>query len=265
MRILAMLTNPLTAVSVLSATTCLAARCAPAEISLLYPRPEVDPDFLPTEDIYTEAHHQKFEASQDRLVQQLVQKVAGWAGPPDLRQVRGKLSTIVNEAAATADLVVLGTPHRDSEANTILATLLFQANKPVLLVPRTMPRDFGQHIAIAWQKECVAAERAVEALNGLLLGAKRTTILIGEHGPGSSSPPAALLHRLSEGGRPAAIRHFPLARRHIGEALLSEARQIGADMLVMGAYGHSRLREFIFGGATTEILRNFNLPVLIHH
>lgn len=267
MRILAMLTSPLTAGSVLAATSCLAARCGPVEINLLYPRPEVDPDFMPTEDVYTAAQRQKFEASQDRLVQQLSQVAAIWAGAglPGLRQARGRLSTIVNEASRTADFVILGAPHQDFEANIILDTVLFQANRPVLLVPRNMPRNFGQHIAVAWQTECIAAERAAESLNGLLLGAERTTILIGDRGDSSSLPSAALLRQLSEAGKPTAIRHFSLAGRHIGEALLNETQEIGADLLVMGAYGHSRLREWIFGGATIEILRDFELPVLIHH
>lgn len=267
MRILAVLTNPLTANSVLSGTSCLAERCGPADINLLYPRPEVDPDVLPTEDVYTEAQRQKFEASQDRLFQQLSQQVANWAGAglPGLTSVTGKLSTIVHEAAITADFVVLGSPHHDSAANTILDSLLFQANKPILLVPGTMPRNFGQHIAVAWQAECIAAERAVAALNGLLLGAKHTTILTGDRGVISSSPPESLLHRLSEAGKPATMRHFPLDGQHVGKALLTEARQIGADLLVMGAYEHIWLREFIFGGATIEILRAFDLPVLIHH
>lgn len=267
MRILAMLTNPLTAGSVLSVTSCLAARCAPADIVLLYPRPEIDPDFMPTEDVYTDAQRQTFEDSQNRLVQQLSQEAARWAGAglPDLRQIRGKLGAIVLEAAATADFVVLGTPHQDSEAHIILDTLLFEANKPVLLAPRAMPRNFGQHIAVAWQAECIEAERAVQSLNGLLLGAKRATILIGDHGGTLSSPPEALLRPFTEAGIPAAICHFSLSGRHIGEALLSEARQAGADLLVMGAYGHSRLREFVFGGATIEILRGFDLPVLVHH
>lgn len=267
MRILAMLTHPLTASSVLAATSCLAARSDPVEIDLIYPRPDTDPDLMPTEDVYTDVQRQGFEASQDLLVQHLSQEAANWAGAglPGLRQIRGKPAAIAQTAAAEANFVVLGAPHGDFEANTILDALLFRANTPVLLVPRTMPRSFGQHIAIAWQGECAATERAVDSLDGLLLGAKRTIILVGDHKASSSPPPEVLLRRLDEADKRATVHHFPLDGRHIGEALLSEARQVKADLLVMGAFSHGRLREFIFGGATIEILRDFDLPVLMHH
>ena len=267
MRILALLTNPLTASSVLAATSCLAARSGAVEIDILYPRPNTDPDFMPTEDAFTEVQSQSFEASHDLLMKQLGQETDNWAGAglPGLRQMRGKPGAVAKDAATNADLVVLGAPHEDVEANTILDTLLFQANKPVLLVPPTMPRSFGQHIAIAWEVECTALQRAIDSLNGLFLGAKRITILLGDQGSVSALPPEALLRWLREPGRPAEIHHFPLDGRHIGEALLSGARQAKADLLVMGAFSHGWLREFIFGGATIEILRDFDLPVLMHH
>ena len=267
MRILAILTNPLTAASVLAATCCFASRVGTAEIDLLFPRPDVDPDFMPTEDVYTEVQHRSFEALQDQLARQLGQEAANWAGAglPSLRQIRGKPDAVAGEAAAGANLVILGAPHGELEANAILGTLLLEANKPVLLVPRTLPHSFGQHIAIAWHSECDGAERAVDSMDGLLIGAKHITVLIADHGASSSPPPEALLRQLHEAGKRAAVRHFPLAKRHIGEALLSEARQVKADLLVMGAFGHSRLREFIFGGATIEILRDFDLPVLMRH
>jgi nucleotide-binding universal stress UspA family protein len=266
-RILALLTHPLTAGPVLSATACFAAQTGPAEIELIYPRPETDPDFMPTEDVYTEAQSASYEASQDQLVKQLTQEAEHWAqaGLPPLRQVKGKVCDIAAAAAAPADIVIIGAPRGDLEAKAVLETLLFTADKPVLLVPRTMPRSFGQNIAIAWEAGCAAASRAVDSVGHLLLAAKYTTILIGDKGATSSPPPEALLRRLEAAGKPARVRHFPVGGRHIGEALLSEAREAGADLLVMGAFNHSWLREFCFGGATIEILRDLDLPVLMHH
>ncbi len=266
-RILALLTNPLTAGSVLSAVACYAAQTGPAKTELIYPRPEMDPDFMPTEDVYTDAQRTAFEAAQDQLVEQLTQMAAGWAqaGLPPLQQVRGRVSTIAAEAAADAHIAIIGAPHGDMEARTILETLLFTANKPVLLVPRTMPRSFGQNIAIAWEAGCAAANRAIDSVGNLLLAAKRTTLLIGDKANSSSQPPEALLHKLDEVGKPALVRHFPVDSRHIGEALLSEARGAGADLLVMGAFSHGWLREFCFGGATIEILKDLDIPVLMHH
>lgn len=266
-RILTLLTNPLTADAVLSATACYTAQTGPAEIELIFPRPEIDPDFMPTEDVYTEAQRNTFEASQDQLFAQLSRQAAGWAqaGLPPLKSVRGKAVTISAEAAERADIAIIGAPHGDMEARAMLETLLFKANKPVLLVPRTMPRGFGQSIAIAWEAGCAAASRAIDSVGNLLLAARRTVILIGDEGAASSPPPEALLHRLREAGKPAMVQHFPVAGRHIGEALLSEAHAAGADLLVMGAFSHGWLREVCFGGATIEILKDFDLPVLMHH
>lgn len=265
-RILALLTSPLTAGAVLSVTACFAAQTGPAEIELIYPRPEIDPDFMPTEEVYTDAQRADFEASQEQLVSQLTHEATAWtqAGLPPLRQVRGEAGAIAIEAAARADIAIIGAPHGDLEARELLEVLLFKAEKPVLLVPRTAPRSFGQHIAIAWEAGC-AAGRAVASVGNLLLAAKRTIILIGDDGTSSSPPPGDLLRRLETAGRPAVIRHFPAAGRHIGEVLLSEARAAGADLLVMGAFSHNRLREFFFGGATIEILKHLDLPVLMHH
>ncbi len=266
-RILALLTSPLTAGAVLSATAGFAAQTGPAEIALIYPRPEIDPDFMPTEDVYTEAQRTAFEASQDHLVNLLTHEAAPWAkaGLPPLRQVRGKVNAITAVAAASADIVIIGAPHGDLEARAILETVLFEAKKPVLLVPRTMPRSFGQSIAIAWEAGCGAASRAIDAVGMLVLAATRIVILIGDEGAPSSPPPEGLLHMLEAAGKPAQIRHFPAAGRHIGAALLSQARAAGADLLVMGAFSHGWLREFCFGGATLEILKDFDLPVLMQH
>ncbi|MGE4481685.1 universal stress protein [Acidocella sp.] len=266
-RILVLLTSPLTAGPALSATACFTAQTGPAEIELLYPRPETDPDFMPTEEVYTEAQRKVFEAEQDNLVSALAHEAASWhkAGLPPLKQVRGKVQDVAAQAAEKADIVILGAPHGDVEARALLETLLFQCMKPVLLVPRTMPRSFGQCIAIAWEAGNGPAKRAVDAVSALLLAAPRTIILIGDEGAHSSAPPDNLMQMLSNAGRPAGLHHFSLASRHIGEALLSEAREVGADLLVMGAFSHGRLREFCFGGATIEILKDLDMPVLMHH
>lgn len=266
-RILALLTSPLTAASVLSATACFTAQTGPAEIALLHPRPDMDPDYMPTEDVYTEAQRHAFEAAEDEISTQLAQQAAGWAqtGLPSLREERGKVSAIALKAAASADIVILGTPQGDMEAKTILGKLLCEAGKPVLLVPRTMPRSFGQTVAIGWHTGCAAAGRAIESVGNLLLAARQTVILIGDEGQSSSAPPEDLVTRLDHAGKPARVQHFPARDRHIGEALLHEARANGADLLVMGAFSHGQLREFFFGGATSEVLKELDLPVLMHH
>lgn len=266
-RILALLTSPHTAGAVLSATACFTAQTGPATIELLHPRSDIDPDFLPTEEVYTASHRQRFEAEQNQLSATLQAEAAAWAkaGLPPLRETRGSPTSLAAKASEAADIVILGAPHNDPEARNMLEHMLFDAHKPVLLVPPVMPHGFGQNIAIAWSGSGERVGKIIAALPTLLLAARRSTILIGTDAAHAGTPPDDVLQTLQDAGKPPQIHRFSIAGRHIGTALLTEAHAVGADLLVMGAFSHSRLREFFFGGATVEILQLLDLPVLMQH
>ena len=76
--------------------------------------------------------------------------------------------------------------------------------------------------------------------------------------------PRGLIQTLAQNGRPAQMHQFDLAGRAIGLALLQEAHAVDADLLVMGAFSHNRILEAVFGGATQEVLRSLDIPVLMH-
>lgn len=261
--IIALITNALTAEAVLTASANFAARCTVADIDLIYPRPDTDPDFMPTEEIYTDDCRASFEAKQDKLFK-LLAGLAEAKGQA-IRELRGSASRIAAAATATADIVILGAPHGDFEAKSLLETILFKIKKPVLLVPRRMNREFGQSIAIAWEEGNDPASRALDSVNQFLLTAATTIVLLMGDDKHTSAIPEALSERLKSTGKPIQVRHFSTAGHHIGEALLAEAHAEGADLLVMGAFSHSRLQEFLFGGATIDILKDLDLPVLMHH
>lgn len=268
-RLLAILNRRETAASVLSVAALLQARLPGARLDLLRPRSAVDPSFMPTEEMWTEKRRQMFETEQDAVLAGLQSEMAAWPGSgpvPVLRQVVGEVGKSVASAAAAADLVVLGGAGRDHapEAVEALRAALFDAVTAVLLAPRVVPRVLGERIAVAWERS-EAADEAVSAALPLLLGARAITVLVAREGHDRAVLPARLLQALEAAGVATTISRFGLEGQDIGAALLSEARRAGADLMVMGAFTHSRTLEALFGGATREVLAGTDMPLLLHH
>ena len=140
---------------------------------------------------------------------------------------------------------------------------LFSTHRPVLVVPSDLPPGpFGRRIAIAWR----ADERTVKAvLSGLrcLARAEEVHVLAGAR---DASPPPGLPDVIAEHGIAAKLHVLPItAQRAFGEQLLECVHQLGIDMLVMGAFAHSRLRTMLIGGVTRHMLAHADLPVLMRH
>jgi nucleotide-binding universal stress UspA family protein len=145
----------------------------------------------------------------------------------------------------------------------MLNAVLFDTGRPVLLLPRKPVPGIGVRVAIAWNGSAQAA-RAVMAALPFFRAARQITILsAGPVNPYAS--PDGLVTYLSRHDVQATAKRLEPEPAAIGSALLEHCRLLQADLLVMGAYGHSRLREMILGGATREILANAELPVLMIH
>jgi nucleotide-binding universal stress UspA family protein len=165
------------------------------------------------------------------------------------------------------DITVLGRP----DANTIglhnraIESGLFESGRPILLSPPTPPRSIATNIMIHWNCSTEQA-RATAASMPLLHQAERVTVLTVVGGQGVPGPSAEqLLAHLQRNGIAAKLMSVPLNSRNTGEAILAAAQSQGCDLLVKGAYTQSRLRQMIFGGATSHILANAALPVLMAH
>jgi len=162
------------------------------------------------------------------------------------------------------DLLVLGRPLKDtvSPSMAALETALFEAGRPLLIAPPAPPEKIGDDVMIAWNCSTETA-RTVAFAMPILLQAKRVTVLTVQRGtvPGPSA--AELARSLQRHGLSADWREVPFGDRTVGEAILREAASAGVDLLVKGAYTQSRLRQMIFGGATSHILAEAELPVLI--
>lgn len=136
---------------------------------------------------------------------------------------------------------------------------------PVVILPAEGFRAaIGRHVMIAW-KPCIEAARAVNLALPLLKQAEKTTILSILAEPQTPSPAAQLGVMLGRHGIKPAIITDTSGAQYPGEAILVHARDMQADALVMGAYGHSRLREMVLGGVTRHVLMNAKIPMLLAH
>ena len=264
-RLIAVLNRPETADSVLVAARLLMARLPGATVQAFHPRPDIDPDFMPTEEIMTTERRRAFEADRDRIYRALYQAAAA-AGFDRPRQLLGRVREVVAHQAQGAAVVIAGSAGdgHAAEAKDAIEAVLFDADAPLLLVSARPPVVLGRRVALAWERS-EAAEEAVEAALPLLLGAEGVTVLVAREGHARADLPTGLMTALRAQGAGPAVREFRLAGRDIGDAILAEAQAVEADLLVMGAFTHLRALEALFGGATREIMADARIPVLLHH
>lgn len=164
-----------------------------------------------------------------------------------------------------SDLIVMARPGAESEAGLSAAfdAALFDSGRAVLLVPAEPVTKLGATVAVAWDRSREAARAAGAALP-ILAQAEKVVILTAREG-GSDAEPSELAGYFALHGIEARTWAFTPDSGSLGQALLGEAEKAEADLLVMGAYGHSRLREMVLGGVTRDILGGAAIPVLMVH
>ncbi|NNF80074.1 MAG: universal stress protein [Rhizobiales bacterium] len=180
------------------------------------------------------------------------------------------MSGVTTAHGMQADLIIAGqTPKEgfDSFEPEFVEHVIMDAGRPVLVVPHegTFP-NVGTHALVAWNSGAEAARAAADAIP-LLKQADQTTVVWvnpdefkGGHLPGSALAEMLARHNIN-----VTSEAFNTGKWEIGDALLTKANALGADLLVSGAYGHSRLREYLFGGVTRHLLDHMTIPVLMAH
>lgn len=180
----------------------------------------------------------------------------------------------VPRRARYADLIVAGQNDPNDPdsyiADHFAENLVMSCGRPVLLVPYTgVFPSIGHHAVVAWDGSREATRAMHDALP-LLAHAKKTTVLTvnGTRGEpvGSRIPGADVALVLARHGVEVDVVEFESPSGvPVGETLLSRAADAGADLLVMGGYGHARWQELVMGGATRTLLRSMTMPVLMSH
>ncbi len=166
-----------------------------------------------------------------------------------------------------SDLVVLPRPYQDNpEAATLVEACLFAAERPVLMIPKGCKApDAGGHVLMGWNDGAEALAAARAALPLLEQAAVADICIIDPplHSAERSDPGGGMAQYLMRHGTKTEVAVLAKTEPHVGEILLRRAREVGAQMIVSGAYGHSRLREAVFGGATRSLLETADRPILM--
>ena len=183
----------------------------------------------------------------------------------------GALTDVVAARARYSDLVVLPLPYgkgRGVEDEAITEAALFEGMAPVLVVPpEGIATAQPKRIVVAWNQSreaLVAARRSMPFLKR----ADMVQIVVVDppaHGPERSDPGGQLCQLLVRHGVRAEVSVLARTLPRISEVLARHVRDVDADLMVMGAYGHSRFREAIMGGATRDMLENAQVPVFLAH
>lgn len=193
----------------------------------------------------------------------------------EFRSVDGALIEQVTLHARYVDLVVAGQFDADGDMaegqDQLIDNLVLGAGRPVLVVPHSGAFPvFGTKVMVAWNATPEATRAVADSLP-FLKEAKSVSVVavnpqsgVGRDGHGAL-PAADICQHLARHGVKAEAQTLESHDMEIGDTLLSRITDEGTDLLVMGAYGRSRLRELVMGGATRHILRHMTIPVLMSH
>ena len=185
-----------------------------------------------------------------------------------VEQIGFDIGEAVMRHARYADLIVAGQPDPDwplSAALDIPERLVLESGRPVLVIPYAgRCQEVGRIAMIAWKPTREAARAVFDALP-LLMSASSVQILEVSEDVARTAPDALIAETLGRHGIKAKQRVSGASGISAGDEILSRLADATADLLVMGAYGHSRMREIVFGGVTRHIARHMTAPTLWSH
>jgi nucleotide-binding universal stress UspA family protein len=212
------------------------------------------------------------ERNAERLAEAVVKTASDFNVPLDLRRTLTVLYAPAQQLVDLArlhDLTVLPIPETNSFDRNYLQAVIFDSGRPTLLLPsgKGYKRLYALNtIVVAWDFSREAARAVADALPILKL-AKQVRILtvLGEKHIQTTARIGDLQKYLEAHAVKAVFEEVVLKDRKIGDCLASHASKVEADMLVMGAYGHSRFREFALGGATRAMIESTSVPLFLCH
>lgn len=217
-------------------------------------------------------------AEADALLDALRAEAA--AGGLDLatRRLAGsvqQLPALFAQAARAADLAIVGQPDPETggdDEQALVESAFLETGRPALMIPAAATAGPFRRILVAWDDSREAARALHDALP-LLVAAEDVAVLVidpedapAAHGAdGDAEPGAEILAHLRRHGAPARVKLAASGRRRAGEAILAEAAEEAADLLVTGGFGRSRLSEALLGGPTRTLLADAATPILLSH
>lgn len=247
-----------------------------AHVIALYVMPPI-PTYGPTAfgAGYIQAGLKTFREEADRVHKAFEEASRGRPIVPEWRIVEPGERTVADcviEQGRCSDLVILGQRDRSFDFSSVLDVperVVVECGRPVLVIPNAgrFPR-IGGRITVAWNTRREASRAIFDALP-LLMEADRVRILWvnpqQEARVARDLPGAEIAATLARHGVKCEVASTVSGDIGIGDVILSSLTDDGADLLVMGAWGHSRMRELVFGGATRHIIEHMTVPVLMSH
>ena len=182
------------------------------------------------------------------------------------REVVGRVEDVVPQEGRLSDLLVFAhvTLDRDSQAYATVETALLGAARPLLLVPGTLPEEIGRTVAVAWNGTPESA-RALAGAMPFIQSADTVHVLTAETSATEAAAGRRIADYLAWHGVNVQLTILKPGSEPVGQTIINKATELGSDLLVMGGYGHSRMREMILGGVTRYVLNHAGLPVLMAH
>lgn len=244
----------------------------------LHARPPFEPPVYDSTglamDMFFKDHDEAVAASEAAAAKAFAEAIKGRAISTEWRSGNGYADELLTLHARYADLTIVG--QADPEATMALAppsdlpeSVALATGRGVLVVPFVgPPKTVGRNVMLCWNASREAARAATDALP-LLQAAAQVTVLIVEpkttasgHG---ADPGADVAAWLSRHGVKLTVQRDIAPDADVGEVVLSRAMDHGSDLIVMGIYGHSRMRELVLGGASRTMLASMTVPVLMAH
>ena len=181
-------------------------------------------------------------------------------------EIRGREDDVVAKLGRLSDIIIVSRPNVEVAVGhtLVLNAALFDTGRPVLVVPPKGIGVIGKKIVVSWNGSAQSA-RAVSSALPILKNADEINVFTIENKSTPDELSLGVSEYMTYHGISCSIRKLSGNGTSVGEALLKEANFIDADMIVMGAYTHSRMRQLILGGVTRHVLENSDLPLLMAH
>ena len=259
---LAVLDSPETAGSVLSSAARLLQYGAGGRIEALVVRTPPVAEIMLADQSMSLAEEERSRTQEHDWADAVKATVRQWEPnakgiQADFIDAEGHVAHIVAERGRRSDVVVVPGGERTPRSHDALHAAIFETSRPVLVAPLQCTGNFGRVVAVAW-KDDVRAPKAVLAAMPVLAKADAVHVLRAKT-ENVMIPPI-----LEEYGIAAQV-HVVDGHGPVGEQLLRKAHDLGADLVVMGAYAHGEWREALLGGVTRYMLDHADLPLLMRH
>ncbi|WP_210203556.1 universal stress protein [Breoghania corrubedonensis] len=219
----------------------------------------------------SEQRARNLKAAGERIEAMLSTRDISFDVRPRLTSVAGE-DEVIARHAIYADLTMMLRP-RNGELGTVekqtIDGALFDSGRPLLVMPDpASSRPIGRHVLVAWNAQREAARALADAMP-LIASAETVTLFLVDPKTGvdahGEEPGADVALLLARHGLRVSVATVEDTGRSVARDILDKAAEVNADLVVMGAYGHSRLRENILGGTTREILETSDIPLFLAH